>query len=162
MIAIAIVGIVSALAVPAYRTYVETTNMTKTNAAYEHAVRTARAAFAKQQSRASLGLPSNVPTTSEGWIRLFDEDNQVMAPGGGPAYITRDSQGSDKGKGKSKGKGKGKGKGQDSVPDPENTGAIVIDVNKSGTRVDVYRPAYLDLKPFRARIGQDLLEFEEL
>lgn len=148
MIAIAIVGIVSALAVPAYRAYIETANMTKTNAAYENAVRVARETFAKQESRAALGLTTNVPTTSEGWINLLDKDNQVRAPGGGPAYVSKGNQ--------------GEGKGNSEYGDPEETGAVVINVTKDGAQVVVDRPAYLDLKPYRARIGQDSLEYEEL
>ena len=38
MIAVAVIGIVSALAVPAYRSYVETANMTKVTANFEQAV----------------------------------------------------------------------------------------------------------------------------
>jgi len=168
MIAVAIIGIVTAIAVPAYRAYIETTQMTRVNAAYENAIRTAREEFAKRQSRASLGLNVSVPTTDEEWIQVFDKSGDATAPGGGPAYIpeTAAGGGDDGDDGDDDGKGKGKGKGKSPPPaggeDPDETGAIVIDVGDDPSTVDIYRPAYLDLNPFRARVGQDILEFEEL
>lgn len=158
MIAVAIIGIVAAIALPGYRAYVETTYMSKVNAAYENAVRTAREEFAKRQTKASLGLAVKIPTTGEQWIQVFDKKGDATAPGGGPAYITLQESDGDNGQGK----GKGKGKGKAPEPDPDKTGAVVIDVGNNARHVDIYRPAYLELKPFRARVSEDSVEFEEL
>jgi prepilin-type N-terminal cleavage/methylation domain-containing protein len=86
LIAIAVIGIVSAFAIPAYRSYVETANMTKVTANFEQAIRVAQNAYNLQKTRAALGMDSPVPTTTDEWIALFNESG-IEAPGGGPAYI---------------------------------------------------------------------------
>jgi len=139
LITIAIIGIVSAVAVPVYRTYVETANMTKVNAAYEHAIRMSQQEFSKHSTRVAIGLPGTLPDTEEGWIALFNKDGRIKAPGGGPAYIPR----------------KGKKKMKKRYGDPDATGAITINYNKKRLRIDIYRPAYLGLKSFRARVDPD-------
>lgn len=163
LVSVAIIGIVSALAIPAYRTYIETANMSKVNAAYEHAVRLAPEEFVKNRTRVTMGLPATLPTNEEGWIDRLNKDDRIQAPGGGPAYVVKDGK-KDKGKGKKKGKSKKKGKDKkvDDYGDPSETGAIALKVSKSGTRLDIYRPAYLGLKPFRARITVDDMEIKEL
>lgn len=151
LITIAIIGIVSALAIPAYRAYVETANMTKVNGAYEYAIRLSRQELAKHQSRMAVGLPSGLPTNDEEMIQLLNADDRIEAPGGGPAYVPKNK----------KKKKKKKKKGED-FGDPEITGAITIDVKDDGHEVNIYRPAYLGLKPFHAKVTLDKLEIEEL
>jgi prepilin-type N-terminal cleavage/methylation domain-containing protein len=86
MIAAAVIGIVSALAVPAYRGYIETANMTKVTANFEQGVRIAQNTFAKDKTRVTIGLPATAPNHTDGWIELLNRSG-VQAPGGGPAYI---------------------------------------------------------------------------
>ncbi len=85
MIVVAIIGILAAVALPAYQDYIKTANMTKVNAQYENAIRTARATYVKGNTQIALGLASTVPTDGPGWIALFNPQG-VLAPGGDPAY----------------------------------------------------------------------------
>ncbi|MEO2173153.1 MAG: hypothetical protein ABGY96_03560 [bacterium] len=75
----------AAVALPAYQDYIKTANMTKVNAQYENAIRTARATYVKGNTQIALGLASTVPTDGPGWIALFNPQG-VLAPGGDPAY----------------------------------------------------------------------------
>lgn len=85
MIVVAIIGILAAVALPAYQDYIKTANMTKVNSHYEEAVRLARTTYVKGNTQAALGLSSTVPTTASAWIALFNPGNN-LAPGGGAAY----------------------------------------------------------------------------
>lgn len=138
MITIAIIGIVSAVAIPAYRSYIDTANMSKVNAAYENAIRVVREELAKSQTRATLGMPSTAPETKTEWVELLNPGGAIQAPGGGPAY-------SDLNKKKT---------------DGDNTGAIRINVNKKG-EVVIFRPAYLELTGLRARVTMDSIKVNE-
>ncbi|MCZ6504182.1 MAG: prepilin-type N-terminal cleavage/methylation domain-containing protein, partial [Gammaproteobacteria bacterium] len=89
MIVVAVTGILAAVAIPAYRSYIETANMTRVTANFEEAVRLARSTFVKDQTRVALGLPALKPTDTNGWIALFNQTG-IAAPGGGPAYIDND------------------------------------------------------------------------
>ncbi len=55
MIVVAIIGILAAVAIPAYQDYIKTANMSKVAANFEEAVRTLRNEMAKIQTRATLG-----------------------------------------------------------------------------------------------------------
>ena len=140
LITIAIVGIISAIALPAYQTYVETANMSKVNSAYENAIRVVRQDFSKDSTRITLGLPSLLPKDSKEWVGVLNPENQIQAPGGGPAYSSQSKNNAN----------------------ADTTGAIRIRANKKGTRVDVFRPAYLSLKPLRARIRANTIDIKEL
>lgn len=94
MIVIAIIGILAAVAIPAYQDYIKTANMTKVNAHYEEGCRAIRNELAKVSSR--LGMGASVDTqygwfqTSAGVIgNVLDKEGR-NAPGGGPAYIPDD------------------------------------------------------------------------
>lgn len=87
MIVVAIIGILAAVALPAYQDYIKTANMTKVNAQYENAIRSTRATYVKGNTQIALGLSSTVPTDPAGWIGLFNPQG-TLAPGGGAAYQT--------------------------------------------------------------------------
>ncbi|MCB1644522.1 MAG: prepilin-type N-terminal cleavage/methylation domain-containing protein [Pseudomonadales bacterium] len=149
LIAIAVIGIVSALAIPAYRTYIETANMTKVTANFEQAIRVAQLSFSKDKTRRAIGLFDTLPSTTEAWITLLNKSG-VQAPGGGPAYIASSNN-----------QTTGRGNAE--------TGAIGVNwidsrsesVRANGTvrpareaRLDLWRPRYLSLREQRALVTE--------
>ncbi len=142
MITVAVIGIISAIAVPAYRSYIETANMTKVTANFEEAVRLGRSTFTKDKTRIAIGLPATAPNDTAGWIAIFDKSN-TSAPGGGPAFIPSTNN-------------KDTGRG-DKV-----TGAIGVKwkaaktgSNPKPARLELWRPLYLSLVEQRARLEGD-------
>lgn len=87
MIVVAIIGILAAVALPAYQDYIKTANMTKVTSHYEEAVRAARSTYVKGSTQIALGLSSTVPSTSALWIAVFNPGGN-LAPGGGAAYVS--------------------------------------------------------------------------
>ena len=55
MIVVAIIGILAAVAIPAYQDYIKTANQTKVKAHYEEAARSIRNEFAKIKTKIALG-----------------------------------------------------------------------------------------------------------
>ena len=86
MIVVAIIGILAAVALPAYQDYIKTANMARVTSNYEEAVRVTKATFSKGATRRALGLADDdVPTTAAEWIDVYGAT--ALAPGGGSAYI---------------------------------------------------------------------------
>ncbi len=85
MIVVAIIGILAAVALPAYQDYIKTANMTKVTSHYEEAVRLARSTYVKGNVQTALNISSTVPTNASEWITIFNRGNN-LAPGGTLAY----------------------------------------------------------------------------
>ena len=86
MIVVAIIGILAAVALPAYQDYIQTANMTKVNAQYEAAIRATNTTMVKGATQRSLGLAEDATLTDgPGWIAVFNPAGN-LAPGGGAAY----------------------------------------------------------------------------
>jgi type IV pilus assembly protein PilA len=85
MIVVAIIGILAAVALPAYQDYIKTANMTKVLAHYEEAKRLTDTTFVKGHVQTALNQTVTVPTDASAWIEMFDSAG-VQAPGGGAAF----------------------------------------------------------------------------
>ncbi len=72
MIVAAIIGVVSAAALPAYQGYIETSKMTRVTASYENAVRITQQVFSKATTRLAIGLSSGIPSNDCDWIKLYN------------------------------------------------------------------------------------------
>ena len=86
MIVVAIIGILAAVAIPAYQGYIENANMAKVSAHYSSAVNLVRSTIAKGDANVALGLERGTPTDAEGWVTLLNKAGG-SAPGGGAAYV---------------------------------------------------------------------------
>ena len=92
MIVVAIIGILSAVAIPAYQGYIENANMAKVSAHYSSAVNLVKSTIAKGDANVALGLERGTPTDAEGWVTLLNKAGG-SAPGGGAAYLELDDGG---------------------------------------------------------------------
>lgn len=140
LITVAIIGILSAVAIPAYKGYIATANMTRVTANFEESIRIARATFTKDESRLAMGLTGMAPSNTDDWVTLFNSTD-VKAPGGGPAYIPSNNK-------------KDSGRG-DAV-----AGAIGVQWQTTKSRLQIWRPLYLSLVEQRARITPDDIEIK--
>lgn len=86
MIVVAIIGILAAVALPAYQNYIKTANMSKVIAHYEEAKRLTGTTLVKGRVQNALNQTLTVPSDTSGWISIFDPAG-VGAPGGGAAYL---------------------------------------------------------------------------
>lgn len=163
MIAIAVIGILSAVAVPTYQGYIDTANMTKVSASFEEAVRLANNVFTRRKTRIALGIQTAIPNTTEDWILLLNKQG-TKAPGGGPAFIPSSNNSSARG---------------DAL-----TGAIGVlwtphspescarkrrdgscrdksTIAATTAQLELWRPLYKDLVGQHAVIGEDYMEIEK-
>jgi type IV pilus assembly protein PilA len=91
MIVVAIIGILAAVALPAYQDYIENSNMAKVTSHYEEGVRLIENEFRKVQADVSIGRLANLAAAdglfpdAAAWVTLLNS-NGGTAPGGGPAY----------------------------------------------------------------------------
>ncbi|MGV0033722.1 MAG: pilin [Candidatus Azotimanducaceae bacterium WSBS_2022_MAG_OTU7] len=85
MIVVAIIGILAAVALPAYQDYIKTANITKVNAHYESAIRATKSTMVKGATQRANGMVETTPSTDTAWIALYNP-GEVQAPGGTPAY----------------------------------------------------------------------------
>jgi len=90
MIVVAIIGILAAVALPAYQDYIANANMSKVNSHFEEGTRFAQNEFRKVQSELAMNILANAgeadaKMTQAYWLGQLN-DQGGTAPGGGPAY----------------------------------------------------------------------------
>jgi type IV pilus assembly protein PilA len=87
MIVVAIIGILAAVALPAYQGYIASANMVKVNTHYEEAIRLTKSTYVKGETQDALNLANTVPSDFNGWIGIYNPGSK-LSPKGDPAYAT--------------------------------------------------------------------------
>ena len=86
MIVVAIVGLLAAVALPAYRNYINSARLAKVVAHYDQAIRATRLTYENTRAGRAMGRSLTAPADDTQWIELINP-NRAPAPGGGPAFI---------------------------------------------------------------------------
>ena len=93
MIVVALIGILAALAVPAYQDYIQSANMAKVNAHYETAASVVESELRRIRARMAMGTLTAEQADidynaddAEGWVELMNGQGGGTSPGGGDAY----------------------------------------------------------------------------
>lgn len=86
MVVVAIIGILAAVALPSYRNYIETANMSRVQTQFREAKRATEASYAQSMVQMQLDLTLSVPSTDSDWIALYNPRSNT-APGGGNAFV---------------------------------------------------------------------------
>ena len=86
MIVVAIIGILAAVALPAYQGYIENAESAAVNSYYEAASKQAAATFVAGAGARSMGAPDTVPSDAAGWILMFNSNGTAKSPSGADAF----------------------------------------------------------------------------
>lgn len=92
MIVVAIIGILAAVALPAYQDYIETTNTAKMNTHFEQAIRFIRSEYQRIRTDLAMGVDtrtniSNQYNSTVLWVgKLNSETGNATAPEGGDPF----------------------------------------------------------------------------
>ena len=89
MIAVAIIGILAAAAIPAYRSYIENSNMAKVNSHYRQGIRFVENEFRRIRAEMSMGTltATQADTRYSNTARIASLNGDGgRSPGGGDAY----------------------------------------------------------------------------
>lgn len=87
MIVVAIIGILAAVALPAYQDYILNDNSLKVKSAYESAKQVTKNTFVKLAAENAIAGSDSYPTDAAGWISIYNP-NSAAAPGGGNQFLS--------------------------------------------------------------------------
>ena len=95
MIVVAIIGILAAVALPAYQDYIKNANMSKVNSHFEEGARFAQNEFRKIQSELAMGIRATPAAADTAfpltyWVDQLNSQGGT-APGGGLPYLAASS-----------------------------------------------------------------------
>jgi prepilin-type N-terminal cleavage/methylation domain-containing protein len=138
MVVIAIMGTLSATAMPAYQSYISAAEIAKVDSAYSNAVTIVRQEYSKDITMVSLGLVSTLPLDNAAWIKVFSGTTKSSAPDGGPAYRP------------------GHQPNNESLP----TGAVYVNVHSA--YLCITRSQFHELIALKTRVWPDATTVEEL
>ena len=88
MIVVAIIGILAAVALPAYQGYIENANSAAVNSYYEASAKQVAATFVSGVAATSMGATDTVPADTAGWIDMFNSNDTAKSPTGVAAFNT--------------------------------------------------------------------------
>ncbi|MEC8600363.1 MAG: prepilin-type N-terminal cleavage/methylation domain-containing protein [Pseudomonadota bacterium] len=90
MIVVAIIGILAAVALPAYQNYIQNANSSKVKSAYESAKQVTKNTFVKLAAESAIAGSATYPSGAAGWISIYNPDS-TLAPGGGNQFLSSGS-----------------------------------------------------------------------
>lgn len=157
MIALAVIGLLAGVAVPTYRSFIETANMTKVSSNFDQAIRVARNTFQMNETRLAIGLTPATPDTTEDWIALLNA-NGALSPGGDPAYVDSSNN-----------RNSGRGDAETGAIGIRWTPAAPAKYRRNGdlrkdavtAKLEIWRPRYLSLTEQRATITDDGVDIKD-
>jgi len=122
MIVVAIIGILAAVALPAYQDYIKNANMAKVNSQYSSAANYVKATLIKDKTAAAVsGAAAVAPASAVLWVAALNEAGG-LSPTGADAYVAASA-----------------------VVAHATSGQIAI--TDDGTDITIIRPCYEDYTP---------------
>lgn len=91
MVVIAIIGILAAIAIPSYQSYIKNANIAKVTNHYDEAIRLAKSEMSKDISARAMGLTTGtaiMPLTQGAWITKLNQSGGKAPDGSAPYRAT--------------------------------------------------------------------------